>query len=136
VGKYDILKLINGNYIDACTMYRKTTWEQCGGYDIDMPAMGHEDWELWLNMSFRGSQFYYLSKPGYFYRVRHNSMNKTVTIPNSEENIKYIFNKYKNQIIKYYQPLYKKYEYYDNLFKVSMKKHKLKTIFKILFNKW
>ena len=33
VGEYDLLRLINMNYIDACSMYRKETWTKSGGYD-------------------------------------------------------------------------------------------------------
>lgn len=113
VGEFDLLRMINMNYIDACSMYRKNAWQRCGGYDVAMPAMGHEDWELWLNMSFSGSQFYYIPEPLYFYRVSDTSMNSTVTMPRAQKNVEYILEKHKDQVIKYYRPLYEKYKKYD-----------------------
>ncbi len=136
VGEYNILKLIYDNYIDACAIYRKKAWEQYGGYDINMPAMGHEDWELWLRMSFGGAKFYYLPIPGFYYRVLSSSMLRSVTIPNKEKNIQYVFNKYKDYIIQYYRPLYELYSKHDWAINVYMKKNKLKSATKILFNKW
>ena len=47
VGKYSIPKLLFCNYIDACALMRKKIFDESGKYDIRMPAMGHEDWELW-----------------------------------------------------------------------------------------
>ena len=36
---------------------RRTTWEECGGYDTEMPhPRGYEDWELWLQAAKRGWQ--------------------------------------------------------------------------------
>ncbi len=80
--KFNLQQLITGNYIDACALYRKSAWEAVGGYDENMPYMGVEDWEFWLNLAFNGHKFYYLSEPCYYYRVANKSMIKKDTAPN------------------------------------------------------
>lgn len=136
VGDFDILRLIHTNYIDACSMYRKKVWEVCGGYDSNMPGMGNEDWDLWLNMAFHGSKFYYLAEPLYYYRLSPGSMRLNVTQPKFKENLEYLLEKYKGPIAKHYHQLYERYSNYEWLYKVYMRKNKFKSIAKTLFNKW
>lgn len=136
VGDFDMIKLIGGNYIDACAVYRKLVWEECGGYDEKMPVMGHEDWDLWLNMISKGHKFYYNRIPGFYYRVVGNSMLRTVTIPGGNKNEAYIARKYSSFIANYYHQLYREYERYERGVNGYMKSNKLKAAFKILFNRW
>lgn len=82
VADFNLQKLMTGNYIDACAVFRRSAWEMVGGYDENMPYMGVEDWELWLNMSFHGVRFYHLPEPGFYYRVINHSMIKKDTSPN------------------------------------------------------
>ncbi len=74
VGDFNLQKLMLGNYIDACAMFRKKMWEALGGYDHTMPFTGWEDWEFWLHASFRGFKFHYLPEVLFNYRVVSNSM--------------------------------------------------------------
>ncbi|MFY8190760.1 MAG: glycosyltransferase family 2 protein [Bacteroidia bacterium] len=85
VRDFNLQQLITGNYIDACALFRKSAWEQVGGYDENMPYMGVEDWEFWLNLSFNGHKFYHLAEPSYYYRVANQSMIKKDTGPNFNE---------------------------------------------------
>jgi len=48
VPQFDIKKMLYQNIIDACALYRKKVWEDCGGYDTQMPVQGIEDWDFWL----------------------------------------------------------------------------------------
>jgi len=70
--KYEILK--EGNFIDNCTVVRKTAIEQVGRYEPDRAIQGWEDWELWLRMAKAGWQFHYLSQPLFYYRTLPNSV--------------------------------------------------------------
>jgi glycosyltransferase involved in cell wall biosynthesis len=98
VGDYSLLKLITGNYIDACAVYRKSVWEKIGGYDEEMPVMGVEDWDFWLNCSFNGFRFYYLNEDCFEYRVLSNSMINSMSNTDANKVVKYVESKY-HQIV-------------------------------------
>lgn len=98
VGEFNLQKLMLYNYIDACTVIRKSTWEKVGGYDANMPFAGIEDWDLWLRISFNGFQFQYIPKVLYDYRVRSNSMARTETANNLLKLRVYLEEKYKGKI--------------------------------------
>jgi glycosyltransferase involved in cell wall biosynthesis len=74
VPEFDLLSLIRTNFIDACALYRKSLWEEVGGYDEHMPWMGWEDWEFWLRVASHGGTFVHLPQVGFDYRVREDSM--------------------------------------------------------------
>jgi glycosyltransferase involved in cell wall biosynthesis len=94
VGNYNLQKLMLCNYIDACAVYRKEAWQSIGGYDTKMPAMGYEDWDMWLQFSFSMFQFYYLAETGFKYRVVNDSMIRTTTNIDVNNVYAYIENKY------------------------------------------
>tara|TARA_R110002124_G_scaffold267533_5_gene434803 strand:- start:790 stop:1596 length:807 start_codon:yes stop_codon:yes gene_type:complete len=71
---FEIAEMVLNNYIDACAGFRKSVWEESGGYDENMPVMGFEDWDLWLRMAVRGCRFQYVEEVFFDYRVRDNSM--------------------------------------------------------------
>jgi glycosyltransferase involved in cell wall biosynthesis len=71
---FDLLWLIRMNFIDACALYRRRLWEELGGYDEKMPLMGVEDWDFWLRVAAHGGRFFHVSKIGFDYRVRKESM--------------------------------------------------------------
>ncbi|MFY8021489.1 MAG: glycosyltransferase family 2 protein [Bacteroidia bacterium] len=87
---FNLQKMMIGNYIDACALYRKSAWEDVGGYDENMPYMGIEDWEFWLHLAFKGHQFYHIKEALYDYRVAAVSMIKKDTAPHFQELKKYI----------------------------------------------
>jgi GT2 family glycosyltransferase len=66
------------NYIDACAVFRKSTWEKVGGYDEKMPVMGYEDWDLWLRIAFQNGKFRYINKVMFDYRYTSKSMIRSV----------------------------------------------------------
>ena len=101
-GEYNLQKLLLYNYIDACAIFRKTLWEQMGGYDKNMAYPGIEDWDLWLGASFQGHKFYYIDEVLFDYRVLHNSMIKQLRSSKlkGDANVEYMINKYKQ----YYGP--------------------------------
>lgn len=94
VDEFDLTKLLIGNYIDACAIYRKVLWEKVGGYAENMPFQGHEDWELWITFGSIGVQFKYLNKITFKYRVTSNSMIHSFTEKMLEINNEYVVRKY------------------------------------------
>jgi glycosyltransferase involved in cell wall biosynthesis len=73
-GEFNLQRLMVENYIDACAVFRKSTWESIGGYDEKMPVMGYEDWDLWLRIAFQGGKFKYINKVLFDYRYSSKSM--------------------------------------------------------------
>jgi glycosyltransferase involved in cell wall biosynthesis len=74
VPEFDLLLLVRTNFIDACALFRKTLWEEVGGYDEYKPLSGWEDWDLWLRAAAHGGTFFHLPEIGFDYRVRSDSV--------------------------------------------------------------
>ncbi|MEP7250751.1 MAG: glycosyltransferase family A protein [Ginsengibacter sp.] len=101
-GEFNLQKLMIGNYIDACAVYRRSVWENVGGYDENMPVMGMEDWDFWLNISLQGYEFHYIPEMFFEYRVAPNSM---ITSLHSDKAIileAYMQKKYKKYLNRHY----------------------------------
>lgn len=105
VGKFSIPQMLYCNFIDACALMRKSILDTDNCYDGDMPAMGHEDWELWIRIGLSRNGFYYLRKFGFYYRVREDSMSTTISNPNFIKNRQYIYNKHSTLIAEYMRSL-------------------------------
>ena len=94
-------KLLLGNFIDACSVYRKRIWEECNGFDPDMGIMGYEDWDLWIGAMEKGWKFHLIKKVLFDYRVRNDSMIAACNIPeNRSYLIRYICKKHRETYIK------------------------------------
>jgi glycosyltransferase involved in cell wall biosynthesis len=74
MGAFDLERLLEWNYIDACAVVRRKVWEENGGYDGTMPIMGLEDWDLWLGATSRGWTLEYVPEVLFEYRVAAGSM--------------------------------------------------------------
>lgn len=72
VAEFDLDGLLDSNYIDACAVFRKQVWTDCGGYDPLMCPM--DDWEFWVHAAERGWRFHHLPRITFDYRVRPNSL--------------------------------------------------------------
>jgi len=93
--QFDVGKLILGNYIDACAVYRKSVWEKCGGYDPYMPTQGFEDWDFWLSAIEQRLNFHYIPEVLFDYRVRETSMITACGLSqNRSRLLKYIYTKH------------------------------------------
>ncbi len=84
-GKFNLQRLMLGNYIDACAIIRRSALLEVGLYD-KMEIMGYEDWDLWLKLAFASHGFYYLDETGFEYRVRKDSMMKDVNQNRDRQN--------------------------------------------------
>lgn len=101
VREFDLSWLLMANFIDACAIFRRSVWEQCNGYSIDMPVQGYEDWDLWIRAAANGWSFKHLNVVGFEYRVRTNSMSATMT-PRVEFVREYLVKKYSHLYAKEY----------------------------------
>lgn len=63
--------------IDACAVFRKQLWADCGGYDATLQSWN--DWELWVHAATLGWRFHHLPEPLFNYRVRANSLGGSIS---------------------------------------------------------
>lgn len=74
LGPFDPRRLLPDNFIPCCAVYRRSIWEENGGYDGTMPVQGLEDWDFWLGALEHGWEFAYVPEILFEYRVAHSSM--------------------------------------------------------------
>jgi len=98
VGEFNLQNMMVENQIDACAVYRKSVWEAVGGYDEKMPIMGYEDWDMWMNMTFKNYKFHYVPEILFDYRVLGNSMLRSISVSNKKKLFKYMDEKYKGYL--------------------------------------
>lgn len=80
-GEVDIYSPAGGDYKNFLTfnaalgssMFRKTDWESCGGYETELPILGFEDWELYLNILKKGGKAEVINEVLFNYQVGKNS---------------------------------------------------------------
>ncbi len=63
------------NQFNYCALYKKSVWQEVGGYKLNMDG-GYEDWEFWISCYERGFKFHFVKKPLFYYRVKKESMLK------------------------------------------------------------
>lgn len=93
ISPFDANRLLQWNYIPCCALFRRSTWEQIGGYDEARVLWGLEDWDFWLNSMRHGWQFTYVPEVFYEYRVANDSMIKRAQSYHKEAE-KFIATKY------------------------------------------
>ena len=84
---FNLSWLVNHNYIDACAVFRKSVWEECGFYDMNMPFGCYEDWDFWLSIAKKRHKFHHVPEVLFDYRVRPISLS---TAARSEEKSKVV----------------------------------------------
>jgi glycosyltransferase involved in cell wall biosynthesis len=97
---YTYTDLMVSNMIPCCAMYRKTTWEQVGGYDETL-VYGLEDWEFWVHVLNANDTVLQLKDIRFYYRIRNNSMINAMSKAQEMEIKRYVFNKHGS---KYFEP--------------------------------
>jgi glycosyltransferase involved in cell wall biosynthesis len=106
VGKFDKLRLLNGNYIDACAIVKKEVFCSLGCYDENMPHQGFEDWEFWLKCLDKKRNFHYLNKITFDYRISSNSMIRSFSAKMHRVSREYVVRKYAFHYFNAYRNLY------------------------------
>lgn len=89
--------IIYYNRVDACALFRREVWEDCGGYDTNLDAL--EDWEFWIHALIKGWRFHALSAVLFEYRVRPNSMLRdAVRDKRASERKRYVVTKHRTAL--------------------------------------
>jgi len=68
--KYNQDKLLDVNMLCTASIFRKTAWQQTGGYKS---GIGYEDWELWIAMAELGFWARSIPEELFLYRTSENS---------------------------------------------------------------
>lgn len=87
---YSFDALLAGNYIDACSFVRRSTFEEVGGFHIHPDLMGWDDADLWIRISLTSWKFHFLNSIVFDYRVREDSMMGKVDSDKRERMLKYL----------------------------------------------
>jgi glycosyltransferase involved in cell wall biosynthesis len=107
---FDHERLMGWNFIDNCTLVRKCTIDQVGGYEPDRTIQGWEDWELWLKIAKTDWRFHYLEKPMFYYRTLPDSMSsKTVECNKRITMLNFMMDRHPDLLKIQYRNLAKKY---------------------------
>ncbi|MDX1977644.1 MAG: glycosyltransferase [Pseudanabaenaceae cyanobacterium bins.68] len=125
--EFDLFRLMLSNYIDACAIFRKSIWQECGGYDEQIPdRLGYEDWEFWLRVGQRGWKFHHINQVMYDYRVRSDSMVQACKTPENQKRlVHYITDKHRRLYEQYLPEVVADKEY--NLFREMAKTQELRN---------
>ena len=69
----DIKKFLIANSALGSSMFRKKDWAFCGGYEEDLPILGFEDWELYIQILKKGGTAHVIPEILFNYQIRKNS---------------------------------------------------------------
>ncbi len=120
IDEFNLEKILVGNYIDACAIFRKRLWSQIGGYDEHMPFQGEEDWGLWIALGELNVNFYHLNQITFKYFVSSKSMIRSFTSEMADLNRDYLVKKYS----KLYYRIFKKNQTSINDYYINLKSEK------------
>jgi glycosyltransferase involved in cell wall biosynthesis len=71
---YSFKDILMENLIFCTALYRKTDFDQAGGYNENMRE-GFEDWDFWISMLKSGGEVHKIPEILFYYRIRHDSRN-------------------------------------------------------------
>ncbi|WP_289023305.1 glycosyltransferase [uncultured Salegentibacter sp.] len=55
------------------SMFKRVDWEACGGYEEELPILGFEDWEFYIQLLKQGGYAYVIPEVLFHYQIRPNS---------------------------------------------------------------
>lgn len=77
---YSSALILLENMVVATAVFRRADWQRVGGYRAAMRS-GWEDWDFWLALVEQGRQFVRLPDVLFHYRIRHDSRDRSLTLP-------------------------------------------------------
>jgi glycosyltransferase involved in cell wall biosynthesis len=69
---FSLQKLSLDNLIFCSALYKKSDWEEVGGYDLNMIS-GLEDWEFWIALLKNKGEVKRIEEVGFYYRIKKSS---------------------------------------------------------------
>jgi len=123
---YTFEKMLTQNLIFNCALYRREDYDKTSGYNSNMKE-GWEDWDFWLSLIELKLQVYRLDEIGFYYRIRKNSMVRSL---NSEKNKRLrgqIFRNHLNLYIEHFENPIQQYHQIQELKELKKSFHQLKN---------
>lgn len=77
VPEFSLANLAKQNVIFCSAFFKRKSWSNISGYDINM-IYGLEDWEFWISLVKTGGKVYKIPEICFFYRVKENSMLRSI----------------------------------------------------------
>jgi len=122
--------LLFENNLIASSLYRKSCWEEVGGYDENMKN-GFEDWEFWISITKHGHKYKIVEEFLFFYRRTKESMLVDTLKNHRISNMEYVFEKHKEFYTDNYDNTVKYLFFLIKLYRESETKIKNSAEFKI-----
>lgn len=94
---FSLEKLAFKNMIFVSALFRKTDWQNAGGFSEEM-IWGFEDWEFWISLLKSGGIVIKLPFTGFFYRIQPNSRRKSVNSLGRRKTVDFINKKHREFI--------------------------------------
>lgn len=74
---FSLEAILKKNIILCSSMFRRTDWEEVGGYNSNM-KYGGEDWDFWLSILELEKEVYKIPEVMFYYRIREMSMARSI----------------------------------------------------------
>lgn len=97
---YSIKHMLIENCIFCTALFRKSDFENCSGYSEEMKK-GFEDWDFWLRILKSDADVYKIPEVLFYYRIRHESRNNSLSDADQLELRKNIYQNHKALYDKY-----------------------------------
>lgn len=114
-GTFNLKDILRGNYIDTCSIIKRSVWDETGGFDESPIVIGYEDWEFWIRLGSKGYKIHFIDQELFDYRVTKDSL---ILSKNDLENrqvvLRYIYTKHLDLIIKIYEDTFYEKIVYEN----------------------
>jgi len=92
--EFDLDKIWYANYIDMCSVIRKSLFDSIGMLDENPILIGHEDWEYWIRAGIENKKFFFIDEVVFDYRMSNNSLIIQATDPcKFEKMVQYLYGK-------------------------------------------
>ncbi len=98
---YSFKGLLTENSIFCTALFRKSDFIKAGGYNENMKE-GFEDWDFWISMLKDGGEVYKLPEVLFYYRIRPESRNSSISIEKQLELRRRIYENHKAVYEKYF----------------------------------
>lgn len=99
--EFSLLGLSRENMIFCSALFKKSDWEEVGGYDENM-VYGWEDWEFWISILKDGGNVEKIDEVCFYYRIKEDSMLLRIDEKKAKILLEYLSIKHADFFVKYY----------------------------------